>query len=110
LGVLGLISLSVQKRTKEIGIRKVLGSSVREIILLFMKEFLWVILVSGIIVCPVAWLLMKSWLSDYAYRINITATPFITAIMSLGLVTAVLIIIQTIKTALSNPVKSLRTE
>ncbi|MCW3119744.1 MAG: transporter permease [Chitinophagaceae bacterium] len=110
LGVLGLISLSVQKRTKEIGIRKVLGSSVKDIIALFIKEFLWIILIAGIIACPVAYLLMKNWLSDYVYRIDITAMPFITAIVLLGLITGILIIMQTIKTALANPVKSLRTE
>ena len=110
LGVLGLIALSVQKRTKEIGIRKVLGSSVKGIIILFMKEFLVIVLVAGIIACPVAYLLMNSWLKDYEYRIGITATPFITAIVLLALITGILIILQTIKTALANPVKSLRTE
>jgi ABC-type antimicrobial peptide transport system permease subunit len=110
LGVLGLISLSVQKRTKEIGIRKVLGSSVKGIIALFLKEFLGIALVAGVLACPVAWLLMKKWLSDYVYRIDMTAMPFVTAIVLLGFITASLIIIQTIKTALANPVKSLRTE
>ena len=110
LGVLGLISLNVQKRTKEIGIRKVLGSSVKEIIALFMKEFLRVVAVAGILACPVAYLLMNNWLSDYVYRIDITAMPFIISIVLLGFVTAVLIFVQTIKTAMASPVKSLRTE
>ncbi len=110
LGVLGLIALSVQKRTKEIGIRKVLGSSVNGIIILFMKEFLSVIIIAGLIACPVAYLIMKNWLSDYAYRVNMTAIPFIVSIGLLGIVTALLIAAQTIKTALANPVKSLRTE
>jgi ABC-type antimicrobial peptide transport system permease subunit len=110
LGVLGLISLSVQKRTKEIGIRKVLGSSVSEIIALFMKEFLIIIFLAGFIACPVAWVLMRNWLREYVYRIDLTATPFMIAIILLGFITASLIIIQTIKTALANPVRSLRTE
>ena len=110
LGVLGLIALSVQKRTKEIGIRKVLGSSVNGIIVLFMKEFLSVVLIAGLIACPIAYLLMKNWLSDYAYRIDMTAIPFIAAIALLGLTTALLIAAQTVKTALANPVKALRTE
>jgi putative ABC transport system permease protein len=110
LGVLGLISLSIQKRTKEIGIRKVLGSPVLSIINLFLKEFLLVILIAGIIACPLAYYIMQSWLNDYAYRINITALPFIFSILILGLITALLIFIQTIKAALANPVKSLRTE
>jgi len=110
LGVLGLISLSIQRRTKEIGIRKVLGSSVTRIIGIFMKEFLPVILVAGIVACPLAYLLMRRWLNDYVYRIDITATPFMFSILLLGFVTSVLIVLQTIKTALANPVESLRTE
>ncbi|HVX28827.1 MAG TPA: ABC transporter permease [Parafilimonas sp.] len=110
LGVLGLISLSIQKRTKEIGIRKALGSSVSGIISLFMKEFLWIIVIAAIIACPLAYMIMHNWLQGYAYRINVTATPFIISIICLGLITALLICIQTIKAAVANPVKSLRTE
>jgi ABC-type antimicrobial peptide transport system permease subunit len=110
LGVLGLISLSIQKRTKEIGIRKVLGSSVASIITLFVKEFLWVILFAGIVACPLAYIIMHNWLKAYAYRIDITATPFIISMLMLGIITAVLICLQTIKAALASPVKSLRTE
>jgi putative ABC transport system permease protein len=110
LGIIGLVSLSVQKRTKEIGIRKVLGSSVAGIIALFMKEFLIVVLVAGFAACPLAWLIMNGWLNDYAYRISLTATPFIIAVAVLLIITIILIAAQTIKTSLSNPVKSLRTE
>jgi putative ABC transport system permease protein len=110
LGVLGLISLSIQKRTKEIGIRKVLGSSVAGIISLFMKEFLGVILIAGLIACPVAYLIMNQWLNDYAYKIAITLNPFMIAIAGLTLITAILITMQTIKAALDSPVKSLRSE
>ena len=110
LGVMGLISFSIQKRIKEIGIRKVLGSSVASIISLFLKEFLWVILLGGIIACPLAYLIMNNWLQGYAYRIDITSTPFIMSIIFLGLLTTVLISFQTIKVAMMNPVKSLRTE
>ena len=110
LGVVGLISLSIQKRTKEIGIRKVLGSSVAGIITLFIKEFLLVILIGGLIACPLACIIMQNWLQNYAYRIDISAAPFIISIICLGLITALLICIQTIKAAITNPVKSLRTE
>ena len=110
LGVLGLISLSVQKRTKEIGIRKVLGSSVSGIMALFMKEFLAVIVIAGVVACPLAYVIMRIWLQGYAYRIDITATPFIISMASLGMITALLICAQTIKAAIANPVKSLRTE
>lgn len=110
LGVLGLISLSIQKRTKEIGIRKVLGSSVGGIIVLFMKEFLLVILVAAVVACPLAYIIMHSWLNEYVYRIKITAQPFIAAVFVLGFVTALLIALQTVRAANANPVKSLRTE
>ena len=110
LGVLGLISLSIQKRTKEIGIRKVLGSSVAGITTLFLKDFLGVVLIAGVIACPLAYLIMQKWLSDYAYRINISASPFILSITLLIFITGVLIILQTIKAAFANPIKSLRSE
>lgn len=110
LGVLGLISLSIQKRTKEIGIRKVLGSSVKGIVALFMKEFLAVIFAAGIIACPLAYLLMHIWLAGYAYRIDMTAMPFIISVSLLAFITAILIAAQTLKAANENPVKSLRTE
>jgi putative ABC transport system permease protein len=110
LGVLGLISLSIQKRTKEIGIRKVLGASVQGIIALFIKEFLSMILIAVVIACPLAWLIMRSWLNGYVYRISIGSFPFVISIAILTLVTALLIALQTIKAARSNPIKSLRTE
>lgn len=110
LGVLGLISLSVQKRTKEIGIRKVLGSSVINIIALFMKEFLVVILIAGFIACPLAYLIMRNWLNGYAYRISITALPFVISFLFLSLITVMLISLQTLKLVYSNPVNNLRTE
>jgi putative ABC transport system permease protein len=110
LGVLGLISLSVQKRTREIGIRKVLGSSVPGIMGLFIKEFLSVVVIAGLVACPVAYLIMHNWLKGYAYRISLNLYPFAVSIVLLTVLTVLLIVIQTIKTALNNPVKSLRTE
>ncbi|HEY1199389.1 MAG TPA: ABC transporter permease [Niastella sp.] len=110
LGVIGLISLSIQKRTKEIGIRKILGASVSGIVLLFLKEFLAVIALGGLVACPLAYMIMNNWLQNYAYRIDITATPFIIAMVILVIITALLICAQTIKSALLSPVKNLRTE
>jgi putative ABC transport system permease protein len=110
LGVLGLISLSIQKRTKEIGIRKVLGASVPGIINLFLKEFLGIVFIAGIVSCPLAYLIMHNWLDGYAYRISITGYPFMLSILLLTILTVVLITLQTIKAAINNPVKSLRTE
>ncbi len=110
LGVLGLVSLSVQKRIKEIGIRKILGSSVSAIIALFAKEFLPIALIAGLIVCPVAYLLMSSWLNAYAYRVAITGIPFIASLVFIGAITMLIIVARTYTTAMDNPVKSLRTE
>jgi ABC-type antimicrobial peptide transport system permease subunit len=110
LGVTGMISLSIQKRTKEIGIRKVLGASVSGIVALFVKEFMIVIAVAGLIACPVAYILMKKWLDDYVYRVDITLTPFVLTMIMLAVLTSVLIVLQTIQAALKNPVKSLKTE
>jgi putative ABC transport system permease protein len=110
LGVIGLISLSIQKRTKEIGIRKILGASVSGIVVLFLKEFLAVIVLGGLVACPLAYMIMNNWLQNYAFRIDITATPFIIAVIILALITALLICAQTIKSALLSPVKNLRTE
>lgn len=110
LGVLGLISLSIQKRTKEIGIRKVLGASVGGITTLFLKDFLGVIIIACFVACPLAYLIMQKWLNDYAYKINISWSPFVVPIVLLTVVTAVFITLQTIKAALANPIKSLRSE
>ncbi|RWY57235.1 ABC transporter permease [Mucilaginibacter gilvus] len=110
LGVLGLISLSIQKRTKEIGIRKVLGSSVNHVMMLFMKDFLGTVVIAGLVACPLAYYLMQHWLDNYAYKISLTPMPFVIAVLALTFVTAVLICIQTVKAALANPVKSLRSE
>jgi ABC-type antimicrobial peptide transport system permease subunit len=110
LGIIGMVSLSIAKRTREIGIRKILGSSVFGIILFFIKDILWVILVVNLIAWPVSYFMMEQWLNDYAYRIGIGIYPFITVSVLLILLTILLIGIQTVKAATANPVKSLRTE
>ncbi len=110
LGVVGLTSVSVQKRTKEIGIRKVLGAASFNIISLFLKEFVPVILIAGVISVPVAYYIMQGWLNDYTYRIPITALPFMISIIILGAITILLISFQIAKASAENPVKNLRTE
>ena len=110
LGVLGLITLSIHKRIKEIGIRKILGASVPGIMLLFIKEFMLIIIVAAAVAIPASTLLMNSWLSNYAYRIPVSPGAYLLSIFILSLVTVVLISLQTIKAALANPVKSLKTE
>jgi putative ABC transport system permease protein len=75
-----------------------------------MKDFLVIVLLAGLVACPLAWWLISKWLSGYAYKTGITPLPFIAAIVVLTLVTALIISVQTIKAALANPVKSLRSE
>jgi ABC-type antimicrobial peptide transport system permease subunit len=108
LGVVGLVSLSVQKRTKEIGIRKVLGSSAAGISILFLKDFLVLVLIAVAVACPIAWLLMQNWLNDYAYKIPLSFNPFVLSVIVLTGLTALVIIVQTIKAAFANPADSLR--
>jgi putative ABC transport system permease protein len=110
LGVLSLASLSIYKRLKEIGIRKVLGASLPNIVSLFLKEFIGVIFIASVLACPFAYWLMKNWLDHYAYHIQITLIPFILALAGLGMVTLVLICLQALRAALENPTKNLRSE
>lgn len=110
LGIFGMVSLSINKRVKEVGIRKVLGASVSNISFLFIKEFLVVLGLSILIACPLAYLLMDHWLSSYAYRITISLNPFLMGILLIGGVTVLLILFQTLKAAIANPIKSLKTE
>ncbi|MFN8306824.1 MAG: ABC transporter permease [Ferruginibacter sp.] len=110
LGIVGLVSLSVQKRTKEIGVRKVLGATFMDVASLFLKDTLPVMLTGALIAVPISWYLMDSWLKEYTYRIAITAAPFALSIMALGLITGTVILLQVLKAASANPVKSLRTE
>jgi putative ABC transport system permease protein len=110
LGVLGIVTLSIARRNKEMGIRKVLGASVFNIVTLFIKEFSWIIVVSNVVAWPVAWYLLHSWLMDYAYRINIGAAPFLIVGSLLVLLVATIIFAMTGRLANTNPVKSLRTE
>jgi ABC-type antimicrobial peptide transport system permease subunit len=110
LGVLGLVSGSVRRRTKEIAIRKVIGASISGIIRLFLREYLPVLLTAGVIASPVAWWIMQRWLDDYATRITITVWPFLEAAGSLAFVVMVLIGAQTFSAAIANPVKGLRSE
>jgi putative ABC transport system permease protein len=110
LGILGLVTLSLQKRTKEIGIRKVLGASVSNIVLLFIKDFATVIIIAALLACPVAYWLMNNWLQNYASHIRISVFPFSLAISCLAIFTFLLIGMRTAKSANTNPIKSLRTE
>ncbi|CCG98201.1 protein of unknown function DUF214 [Fibrella aestuarina BUZ 2] len=110
LGVAGLVSLSVARRTKEVGIRKVLGASVPGIVVLFLNEYVWMLLLANLLAWPVAYWAVSGWLADYAYHTPIGWQPFVGVALLLALITAILIGLQVVKTALVNPIKSLRTE
>ena len=110
LGLLGLAAYTAERRTKEIGIRKVLGATVTNVITLLSKDFLRLVAISSVVAFPLAWWLMHNWLQDFAYRINISWWVFVIA-GGLAVVIALLTVsFQAIKAAVANPVKSLRTE
>jgi len=110
LGLLGLTMFATIQRTKEIGVRKVLGASVSGIVLLLSKSFLKLILLSSIVAFPLAWWAMNTWLRDFAFRVNIGWWIFILAGASALFIALATISFQAIRAALANPVKSLRTE
>ncbi len=110
LGLFGLATLTAFQRTKEVGIRKVLGASVSGIVRLLSKEFLSLVLVSAVIATPIAWWMMNEWLKDFAYRVEIHWWLFLIAAVA-GIVIALLTVsFQAVKAAVANPVKSLRME
>lgn len=110
LGLFGLASFTTLQRTKEIGIRKVLGASVNNILQLLYKEFAWLLLIAFIIAAPVAWLSTSKWLQGYAFRIGMAWTYFALPFLLIVGIAFITVSFQSIKAAIANPVKSLRTE
>jgi putative ABC transport system permease protein len=110
LGLFGLASYSAEKRIKEVGIRKVLGASVQNIVGMLSKDFLKYVLIAAVIAWPLAWFSIYKWLQDYAYRIHISWWIFLLAVLLAMLIALITISYQAIKAAIANPVKSLRTE
>jgi hypothetical protein len=110
LGLFGLATFTAQKRQKEIGIRKVVGASVNNIVFMLSKDFLKLVLVAVIIAFPLAWWLMTKWLDGFVYRTTIGLEVFLITGASVLMVTMLTISVQAIKAALANPVTSLRSE
>ncbi len=110
IGLAGLASFTIQKRIREIGIRKVLGATVRQLLLLISREFLKLVLIAFVIAVPLTWWFMNDWLQKYPYRVSISIWLFGAVGIIVLLLTLVVISLNTMRAAMSSPVKSLRTE
>jgi putative ABC transport system permease protein len=110
LGLFGLATFTAEQRTKEIGVRKVLGASVAGITGLLAKDFLKLVLIAIVIASPIAWYFMQKWLANFAYRVEMQWWMFATAGAAAVAVAVLTVGFQSVKAALANPVKSLRSE
>jgi len=110
LGLFGLASYSAERRIKEIGIRKVMGASINNIVLLLSRHFIQLVLIANLIAWPLAFWVVNRWLQDYAYRVTISWWVFLLAGVVALLIALVTVSVLAVKAALANPVKSLRTE
>jgi putative ABC transport system permease protein len=110
MGLFGLSIFVVERKIKEIGVRKVLGASVSGIVALLSKDFLKLVLIAFLIACPLSWIFMNNWLQDFAYRIHIGWSVFAVAGLVALLIALLTVSFHAIKAAIANPVKSLRTE
>ena len=110
LGLFGLVTFAAEQRIREIGIRKVLGAAVTDILKMLSKDFVKLLLLSICIASPVAWWAMNKWLQDFAYQISISWWMFVAVGAICLLIALVTISFQAIKAAVANPVKSLRME
>jgi len=110
LGIFGLASFIAEQRTREIGVRKVLGASIFNVWNLLSKDFVFLVMISFIIAAPIAWYLMNGWLQNYEYRTEISGWIFGITCIATVVITLLTVSFQAIKAAIANPVKSLRTE
>jgi putative ABC transport system permease protein len=110
MGLFGLASFTTVQRNKEIGIRKVLGASVPSILKLLYREFALLLVIAFVVTVPLAWLTINSWLRGYAFRTNISWTYFVIPFAAIVTIALLTVSFQSIKAAIANPVKSLRTE
>ena len=110
LGLFGLASFTAEQRTREIGVRKVLGASVGNIVLLLTRQFVWLILAANLIAWPLAYFAMNNWLQNFAYRIDFGWSIFLIAGGAALLIALLTVGYQAVKAALTDPVKALRYE
>jgi len=110
LGLLGLTTFATQQRTREIGIRKVMGAETGNILILLGKDFLKLVLIGFLIAIPISWFGMSSWLEDFAYKIGISWTVFLWAGLIAGAIAAITVMSQSLKAAWADPVKSIKSE
>ena len=110
IGLAGLASFTIEKRIREIGIRKVMGASVSQVLFLISKDFLRLVLIAFCIAVPIAWWGMHNWLQNYTYHININVWLFMLVGIAVSLLTLLVVSLNAMKAAVANPVKSLRTE
>lgn len=110
IGLAGLASFTIEKRIREIGIRKVLGATVQQLLMLISKEFLKLVLIAFVIAVPLTWWFMHNWLQKYEYRVNISVLMFGIVGLVILLLTLFVVSVNTMSAAMRNPVKSLRTE
>ncbi len=110
LGLYGLVSFMAVQRTKEIGIRKVLGASIAHIVGLFSKEFFFLILIAFVLAAPLAWYAMQAWLQNYEFRNPMGPGSFLLAILFSLIIAGITVIYRSVRAALTNPVQNLRNE
>ena len=110
MGLFGLITFNAETRTKEIGIRKVLGASVAGIVGMLSREFVVLVLISGVIAMPVAWYFMSHWLEDFAYRISIPLWVHLLTVAMMLLITLLTVGFKAVHAAMINPAASLKSD
>ena len=107
IGLFGLVSFIVTSKTKEVGVRKVLGASVSSILLLFSTDFLKIMAIAFVIAAPIVWYALQNWLNNFAYHIDLQLSHFIIGLLGTVLITLLSISIQSVKAATANPVDAL---
>jgi putative ABC transport system permease protein len=110
LGLFGLATYTAEQRIKEIGVRKVLGATITDVVSMLSKDFMLLVLIASALAIPIAWWAMNKWLQDFAYRVTIGWWVFVGAGVIALLIALITVSSQAIRAAVTNPVKSLRTE